>query len=328
MLIFTLPRAVQMRLYKAFGLAGGLSLLPLSSYAQDCSGKFYVETQEQLDIIGANCPVINGSILINGSFTGPFVLNGVRNITQNFVISMWHEFSASHPTSIDLPDLESVDRIYLPDLAASSFSAPKLWTAESLTLGQAAPGSEVNLESLVRVGRGLTLIGKYSTVHLPSLETVNGSLEIYSVDKRGIFETHSSIASAMNLTIPSLTTATRMNLAVKAEAISFPNLQTLVQDDEDRSEIVIRVLEAPAPVSFPQLSSLGGDLRLEGNITSHGLLYEIQLATANGAFHPSLDLSSLQNTSQYIYIDTHNTLNVDLPIRNIGRLSMTGPIDE
>lgn len=86
-------------------------------------------------------------MLINGSYTGSLVLNSVRNITGTLK-AVWRDSSSPQATSVELPDLEYVNGIDFPVLTASRFSAPKLETVDYMYLGQAAPGSELDLPPL------------------------------------------------------------------------------------------------------------------------------------------------------------------------------------
>ncbi|CBF80527.1 predicted protein [Aspergillus nidulans FGSC A4] len=173
-----------MGLFGAWALC--LSLLPLS-LAQDCNREFYITSQADADSVGRDCPIVNSSVLINGSYTGSLVLNSVRNITGTLK-AVWPDSTSPQPMSVELPDLEYVNGIDFPALTASRFSAPMLETANYMYLGQAAPG--------------------------------NG-LSICSIDGCAEEEPYSAMTSVMNLTLSSLTSVGRFKLAVKTERFAL-----------------------------------------------------------------------------------------------------------
>ncbi|KAL3431887.1 hypothetical protein BDV09DRAFT_187967 [Aspergillus tetrazonus] len=120
-----------MGLFGAWALC--LSLLPLS-LAQDCNREFYIASQADADSVGRDCPIVNSSVLINGSYTGS--------------LAVWRDSTSPQPTSVELPDLEYVNGIDFPVLTASRFSAPKLETVDYMYLGQAAPGNDLSICSI------------------------------------------------------------------------------------------------------------------------------------------------------------------------------------
>ncbi|KAL4736516.1 hypothetical protein BDV11DRAFT_193660 [Aspergillus similis] len=294
----------KMGLFSAWFLC--LSLLPFS-LAQGCDREFYIASQADADSVGRNCPIVNTSIFINGSYTGSLVLNRVRNITKAVRVSWW-DSTSPQLTSVELPDLEYVDWIDLPELTASKFSAPKLETINRMNLGQAAPGSELDFPSLVTAEQSLSIIGNYSSVNLASLKTVNGVLAICIIEDCEEEESYSLIASAMNLTLSSLTSVGRLTLAVKTESISLPDLETMIADSRVISGINIRVLDATTSLNIPRLSNLKRALNIQGSISS-------------------LNLFSLHDAEDSISIETTHPLNISLPLAKAEDLFLTGAIE-
>ncbi|KAL4995470.1 hypothetical protein BDV10DRAFT_174576 [Aspergillus recurvatus] len=285
----------------------GLSLLSLT-LAQECNRDFYVASQDDADNVGRDCSIVNGSVFINGTYSGSLVLNRVRNITVAFRVAWWDLAPTPQLTSVELPDLEYVRWIDLPKLTASKFSAQKLEGLDNMSLGQAAHGSELDFGSLVTAERSMTIIGNYSSVNLASLETMNGELSICSIEGCKEDEPYSSISSTMNLTLSSLTSIPRLQLAVKTESISLPYLNTMTEASSRGPEVDIHVLDATASVSLPQLASLKGTLDIQGSISS-------------------LNLSSLRDAEGDIYIATTHPLNISLPIVSAEYLALTGAVE-
>lgn len=103
--------------------------------AQICNspnGSYYfIENQSQLDTLADTCTTLNASLNILPTYDGPFYLPNIRNITGQ--IGYRNNYDASRsaptPTSIDLPDLEDCDSVYLGSLPSlRNASMPKLKT--------------------------------------------------------------------------------------------------------------------------------------------------------------------------------------------------------
>ncbi|KAL2867732.1 uncharacterized protein BJX67DRAFT_352163 [Aspergillus lucknowensis] len=284
------------------------STLPLGSLAQECGPILYVASQDDLDNISRDCPTVNGAIVINGTYSGPFVLSGVTNITR----SIRGDWSSYEPLPqiplVELRDLQHIETIYFPRLAASNFSAPNLETANSVTLGQQNYGSEVRLPALKYTG-DLQVEGNYSRVILDSLQTVDEFLNICSIPFCDEDYGQSTIEDPLNITLPSLISAARLNIVGKTSSISAPKLASITQISKEPPRISLTLPQTPASISFPMLYFMEGDFEARGAIAG-------------------VDLSSLFNTSLDVIIETSYPLNVSLPLtESSGYVGLSGQIE-
>lgn len=92
---------------------------------------FFIENQSQLDSLAGACTTLNASVNILNSYNGPFYLPNIRNITGPIGWRNMYRTSRPPPTptSIDIPDLEYCDSVYLDGLPSlRNVSMPKLQT--------------------------------------------------------------------------------------------------------------------------------------------------------------------------------------------------------
>lgn len=95
-------------------------------------GAWNFTSQDSVDDIISNCTILNGTVNIDTSYSGPFVLSGVTSITdgiQTFpqTITTVTDKVMSNLTSIELPDLLDTPGISaLNAPALSRISAPKM----------------------------------------------------------------------------------------------------------------------------------------------------------------------------------------------------------
>jgi hypothetical protein len=202
-----------------------------TTFAQECNRDFYVASQDDLTSISRNCSILDGTIYINGTYNGSFILSGITSITRSLRVAWWDDAPTPQISNMELRDLQYVRVIELTSLTASNFLAPKLESVVTLRLGQEKLGSEALLPSL-RSGGLMSIVGNYSryrVVNIPciaslqrtrvvldSLERVNDSLAICTMPYCDESMGKSIIDSPLNVTLPSLVTANRVAIASKA----------------------------------------------------------------------------------------------------------------
>ncbi|KAL4804648.1 hypothetical protein BDV18DRAFT_142294 [Aspergillus unguis] len=285
-----------------------LASLPLGCLAQtfNCSESAYITSQEDLDALGRDCSTLDGSVYISGTYTGPFTLSGMRNITGSLKAASLYDASIPQIEHMELPGLEILGgTIDLPNLVANNFSAPLLQSAWGVYLGQEAHGSEVHFPSLMTVDQGVRLIGNYSKINLDSLQTVTNSLVVCSVPDCA----PGSAINQVDLSLPALTSVGGLDIVLKTSSISMPALTALENFDLVYPMMEIQALDTPASISMPKFENLIGMMKLSGELSS-------------------IDLSSLLRANQTISVDTSHPLNVSLPLQAGVTLTFEGAIEE
>ncbi len=137
------------------------------SLAEICEAEYpeylLVYKPEDLEIIGRNCTTIIGDLGVNETWSGPFILPGVENITGTIRVEHWQQGRArqANMTRVELPDLKYIYQMDLLFSPAVNVSAPKLESARGIWLGQEAHGSEAHFPALREV-ETLTFTGNYS----------------------------------------------------------------------------------------------------------------------------------------------------------------------
>ncbi|KAL5342260.1 hypothetical protein BJX70DRAFT_395230 [Aspergillus crustosus] len=273
------------------------SFLPTLSTAQECEGELLVTRQSDLDIIGRDCSTIVGAIYINATYSGPFVLNGITNITWTLKFASRALADGDYPQipHIELPDLEHIEYLDLSHALAKNISAPVLRKVDALKVEQGHHGSEAHFEALEEAG-----------VRLDSLREISRGLTICTSTECGDDGGRSSAPDVMNLTLPSLTSAKRIGIAGKLSNVAFPVLESFTDS------FFIRLQDTPGSISLPGLRSSDGKIEISGPVAS-------------------IDFSGLTNVGDNIYqeglrIDTTHPLNFTCPMQRISYLGLAGPI--
>ncbi|KAL4862578.1 hypothetical protein BDV12DRAFT_190342 [Aspergillus spectabilis] len=237
---------MKLRSLHVLGVALTIASLPTLSVAQGCDRDVYVSRQDDLDIIGRNCSSIDGTLFINGTYSGPFVLNGITNITGAIRVAWWDDVSTPQIPSIELPDLqESISR---------------------LKLGQAKYESEAHFDSLKQADL-ITLVGNYSRYSTPTkLDIIhaNSPTILLICTNTGCGDDDGSITTPdpLNVTLPSLTSTPELVVVGKVSSLSLPELITV------NSRIALTLRDTTTSVSLPKLVSPDARIEIRGAISS------------------------------------------------------------
>ncbi|KAL4870415.1 hypothetical protein BDV12DRAFT_57860 [Aspergillus spectabilis] len=280
-----------MQIFKLIKLSAALAAasLPFLSLAKICEGDLLIYNPEDLDIIGRDCSTIIGDLKFNDTWSGPFVLQGVENITGTIVAERWQQgwVRQAQVTKVELLDLKYIFQLDFLFSPAINISAPKLEKADGIWLGQESHGSEAHFGALREVDY-LAFTGNYSRVEVPVLESVGRHLSICSFpgcdEERG-----PSIINPLNITLPSLEFVEGLFIAGKTASISAPKLTTV------STSAIFQLPEFPASLNFPELDFVGEEFEAEGAISS-------------------IDMPSLRNTTSSIKISSTNPLNVSITL--------------
>ncbi|KAL4759687.1 uncharacterized protein BDW70DRAFT_139320 [Aspergillus foveolatus] len=280
---------MQIRKFIRLGAAFAAVSLPVLSQAQNqtCEGPLVISAQEHLDIIGRDCTTIVGDLRLNKTYTGPFVLRNVQNITGSLKAVFWEQESIANRqvqvTQVSLPDLKYINSLDLMFSAGLvNVSAPKLEIAKGVWVMQVPEESEAHFPALRDVDY-LVFKGNYSRIEVPGLRNVTGLLDI---DHGNNTTNH-----PLNISLASLEKVDRFVVSGKTASISAPKLETV-------SDCAMLTLpESPASLSFPALSSVGLKLEIDGAIAR-------------------IDMPSLRNTESRITIKSTTPLNISLPLES------------
>ena len=129
----------------------------------------YVSNQRDLEIPELQgCTTIVGSISIRSSYTGPFVLSGISNITEAVSVDDSDEDATvdNHITSVEMDNLTYLHDLYfsrVPNLTSINF--PKLATISELSI-DASQLSNVDFRSLLNA-TSLTISGNITMQATP-----------------------------------------------------------------------------------------------------------------------------------------------------------------
>ncbi|KAL4996441.1 hypothetical protein BDV10DRAFT_172134 [Aspergillus recurvatus] len=267
------------------GVALAAASLPVVSQAQNqtCEGPLVVSAQEHLDIIGRDCTTIVGDLRFNETYTGPFVLRNVQNITGSLMAVLWEQESIANRqvqvTQVSLPDLKYINKLdFLFSAALANVSAPRLETAKGVWMTQVPEDSEAHFPVLRDVDY-LAFRGNYSRIEVAGLRNVTGHLEI----EHG----NNTNNHPLNVSLPSLEYVNRFVVSGQTVGISAPKLETV------NDYAMLTLPESPASLSFPALSSVREELEIDGAIAR-------------------IDMPSLRNTESRITIKSTTPLNISL----------------
>ncbi|KAL4745025.1 hypothetical protein BDW72DRAFT_208545 [Aspergillus terricola var. indicus] len=179
---------------------------------QTCEGPLVVSAQEHLDIIGRHCTTIVGDLGFNETYTGPFVLRNVQNITGSLMAVFWKQESIANRR------VQYVDRLdFLFSPALVNVSAPKLEIANGVWVAQVPEDSEAHFPVLRDVSY-LVFRGNYSGIEVPGLRNVTGLLRI---EHGNITNNH-----PLSVSLASMEYVSRFVVSGKIVSISAPKLET------------------------------------------------------------------------------------------------------
>ncbi|KAL3459725.1 hypothetical protein BJX64DRAFT_278958 [Aspergillus heterothallicus] len=276
------------------GAALAAASLPYPSSAETCeAGYLLVHKPSDLEIIGRDCTTIIGDLGFNDTWSGPFILPGVENITGTIRVEHWQQGRVRQPnvTRVELPDLRYIYQMDFLFLPAINVSAPKLESARGIWLGQESHDSEAHFPALREVEM-LGFTGNYSSVEVPVLERAE-TLSICSFANncgRGDNEERGpSIIDPLNITLPSLEFVKDLFIGGKTASISAPKLATV------NSSAEFQLPESPASLDLPALNHVGNSFEAEGSVSS-------------------IHLPSLQNTTASVKVSSTAPLSVSLPL--------------
>ncbi|KAL3436413.1 hypothetical protein BDV09DRAFT_194072 [Aspergillus tetrazonus] len=280
---------MQMRKIIRLGAALVAVSVPVVSQAQNqtCEGTLVISAQEHLDIIGRDCTTIVGDLRFNKTYTGPFILRNVQNITGSLKAVFWEQESIANRqvqvTQVSLPDLKYIDSLELMFSASLvNVSAPKLEIAKGIWVTQVPEESEAHFPVLREVDY-LVFKGNYSRIEVPGLRNVTGLLHL----EHG----NNTNNHPLNISLLSLEYVDRFNVSGKTASISAPKLETM------SDSVMLTLPESPASLSFPALSSVREELEIDGAIAR-------------------IDMPSLRNTESRITIKSTTPLNISLPLQS------------
>ncbi|KAI9376529.1 hypothetical protein BJX61DRAFT_489622 [Aspergillus egyptiacus] len=189
------------------------------------SNALIVSTPDDLRIFHG-CTTILGDILIGSTYNGSFVLNGVETITGS-VSTEDSDSDLSGLTAIEMPDLLYTESISLPrSRELMNLHLPRLKHIKNLSFTQGIEDASFDLGSLETADE-ISMTGYWSSVSLPSLETIN-SLTITDLRlSRRTADIDTDHSNPLTISLPSLTEAhhIRTNGLQTRPRISSPLLE-------------------------------------------------------------------------------------------------------
>ncbi|KAL3472588.1 hypothetical protein BJX99DRAFT_262149 [Aspergillus californicus] len=265
---------------------------------------FRVENQTAVDAL-AECATINGTIFLSGSYTGPFYLPNVRNITGDL---SWERNPTGHynpaPSSIDLPDLQAVRGWYMGRIETlANVSAPKLETVHwSLDLGYVY---DVDLRSWTDAEL-LRIAGNLSSLRLDSLREIRQSAQICNMDN---CDSSKAPTTALDVFLPSLETVGDIEVQGKLSNLAIPKLREVRESRYGFTNLKVMTGGGPPiDVAFPQLEYVGGSISLEGDFNSLSL--------------PKLNTSM----DTWFVVRARDPLDINLPFEEASFIHLAGNI--
>ncbi|KAL4969434.1 uncharacterized protein BDV14DRAFT_165935 [Aspergillus stella-maris] len=300
-----------------------LGFLALAA-ARDCrpdDASYDIHSQDQLDELSNDCTTINGGIRILNNYTGSFVLNNVVNITSLRAEDPTddNDNPNSELTSIELPDLQYVNRLLdIQTRPVTRLSLPRLRSVnESLHVAIRDEG-EVRLPALSEAG-DITVEGNITRVHLDTLETA-ANLRFTSPFTTGL-DSMTVELPPLSVSLPALNQVSSLIVEGNITEINAPELTTITgpQNTTQSDSLGLYSSElspasasagSGAPISFPRLSHIEGNVRIGGNIESMSFP-ELQEVTR--------DLT--------VEITSANQLTLDFPIRSARIIVFSGPFE-
>ncbi|KAL2839637.1 hypothetical protein BJY01DRAFT_250366 [Aspergillus pseudoustus] len=279
------------------GAALAAASLPYLSVADICEAEYpeylLVYKPEDLEIIGRDCTTIIGDLGFNDTWSGPFILPGVENITGTIRVERWQQGRVRQPnvTRVELPDLKYIYEMDFLFSPAVNVSAPKLESARGIWLGQEAHGSEAHFPALREV-EWLGFRGNYSRTEVPVLKRAD-YLDICSFGNNcgfGVDEGPGpSIIDPLKITLPALESVGELIIGGKTASISAPKLTNVSESAK------FQLPDSAASLDFPELNHVAHSLEVEGAIAR-------------------IHVPSLHNTTASVKVSSTTPLNISLPL--------------
>ncbi|KKK21942.1 hypothetical protein P175DRAFT_0529326 [Aspergillus ochraceoroseus IBT 24754] len=283
-------------------------VFPTISMGQECvseSGYFNLSSQWALDDISQRCTTLVGRLMIATNYTGPFILPNIKNITSDVFLDWWDFKPTPRPTSIELPDLESLggNMAFQSLTTLTNLSMPKLTSLQYLRM---AYPTAMDFRSLTEAG-GISLAGNFSSITFKSLERVKDHLSICGTP---YCNESLPLTTELDLSFPSLREVGGLSVRGKVSRLFVPELASVGGPHRVSTSQGMTISASgglPLNLSFPQLSIVGGWLRLNGDIAS-------------------LEMPSVRNMSADLRVNTAPELNVTFPFVTAQDMLIAGNI--
>ncbi|KAL4953273.1 hypothetical protein BDW69DRAFT_184596 [Aspergillus filifer] len=285
------------------------SVLPLGVSARECYTNetntdgdriFTATSPDQLRVFD-RCTKLDGTIRIDPSFSGSFVLSGVTEITGG--ISFYGNDSSVE--AIELPDLKVVIQLGVHDnKGLKRLLLPQL---EAFGIGTLAlPGDAVvDLGALKWVN--WFLIGapwaKYSSrfLSLPALEEAGDFMISDTIFDPELVLQRDPVPVDVHL--PALRETEGLEISALVQSLAVPNLEVI---GSMGMNVEAGYANLPS-IDFPSLRTLQGPLSLSGHIKR-------------------INLGSIKETNHEVIINAETPVEIDSALTKIGKLNITGAI--
>ncbi|KAL2824393.1 hypothetical protein BDW59DRAFT_147599 [Aspergillus cavernicola] len=299
--------------YFNIGLATVLSIcnLPLGVLAQDCETSETTDPEtgetllrltspDQLEVFRDGCTTITGDILIESTYSGDIILDGITKFDGSI-------YTAEDSPAQGLGLVELVDLVEFGSLLlhlVTGVNLPKLDHAVDILLVQSGLSGEANLGALVEVNN-LKVQGSWTSINLASLKTVNQEIGLCAIEGCQILPDENPPPIAVDL--PLLESANKFEVAGTVESVSIPNLSVLGdREPETANNQGLRINIQGShnlDVDAPSLHTLNGTIEVYGSVASVslGALGETTVGATLNARAPLNFYSTIQ-TAQYFYV--------------------------
>ncbi|KAL6228662.1 hypothetical protein BDW75DRAFT_226512 [Aspergillus navahoensis] len=245
------------------------ALLPVGVYARDCTTTTDEKTNTPLKVstpsdlsIFSGCTSITGDMIIDPTFTGSFILNGVRHF--NGSISMDKNVWANGLTAIEMLDLLDITSIHLlQSWGLKNLNLMRLQHVQQLEFIQGAPDALFNFGRL-KSAEMIEIAGTWTNISLPALETVT-SLTIATDPSWRITER----AEPLEIHLPSLREAGWTSIRGHVSRFETPKLEkvgTPNAAEPNGMEVLANYTDLQG-VYLVSLRNLYGGLVLDGYIS-------------------------------------------------------------
>ncbi|KAL2832306.1 hypothetical protein BJY01DRAFT_253917 [Aspergillus pseudoustus] len=291
------------RLKSLSALLGAAATLLLGTAARECyvdegrgdnGGTHWVSVgnHQQLNRF-EGCTTLIGSIDIANTFTGPFSLRGVRNITGT--LSAYGAVD-----EIDLPDLEYIRGVILFErYRVNRLLLPRVKQTKGIFLSQPR-GFFFDLSAL-GTAWVISLDGPWPKVSFPSLENVDFTLSFET--QRSWDHTGYRDPAPVHIEFPVLRRVRELRLEGDIKSLSIPNLEEIGEGG-----LIVKAQQADLPaVDMLSLRTLQTRLSLWGGISR-------------------IDLGPLRETNASMYINTIVPVEVHSDLYHAGDISIYGEL--
>ncbi|KAL2829579.1 hypothetical protein BJY01DRAFT_124232 [Aspergillus pseudoustus] len=276
-----------------------LAVMPIGIAARDCTTTentttepLTVSTPEDLAVFDG-CTTIAGDMIIDYSFAGSFILNGVTNFNGSITMNeiMW----ARELIAIEMLDLLEMENLHLPQAwGLKSLNLTKLQHVNDLSFIQGATDAMFDLGGLTGAER-IEIAGTWTNISLPSLETIS-SLTIATDPSWNI---PSERAEPLEIHLPSLREAGWTSIRGHVSRLETPKLEKvgIPNAPEPNGMEVLANYTDLSGVYLVSLEELWGALLLDGYISGVNLngMYATNATTTIRAASPMSLYSGLQD---------------------------------